>query len=280
MTAIAEIRQIDTRAEKYQRWNRKLNRSWSSADYARIGVTLQMTGERLAEAVDFTPGSRILDVAAGNGNASLALARRFCAVTSTDYVPDMLDKGRARAEAEGLEIAFEVADAQNLPYGDASFDGVISTFGTMFAPDQQATAAELIRVCKPGGKIALACWTPLGFVGRVCATIGRHMGAGGDFKSPQNWGREDWLREQFGPAAADMTIRWREHSFRYPSPRCYLDFFRTHYGLCRAAFAHVGTEGEKALEDDILGVVDRFNVAADGSMNAPSEYAEVVLVRK
>ena len=264
----------------FEKWNRKLNASWSSADYARIGVTLQITGEELAEAADFTPRSKLLDVAAGNGNASLAFARRFCDVTSTDYVAAMLDRGRERARAEGLDIKFGIADAQNLPFPDGAFDGVVSTFGVMFAPDQQSAASELVRVCKPGGKIALACWTPSGFVGRVCATIGRHMSASSGFQSPQNWGRADWIDAHFSAACASIDVSWKQFNFRYRSPEHYLEFFRTNYGLLRKAFEVVGPGGDEALANDILTIVDDFNTAEDGSMRAPSDYAEIIMVKK
>ena len=265
---------------KYENWNQKLNTAWSAADYAKIGVRIQITAEKLAEAADFKPGWKILDVAAGNGNASLALARRFCVVTSTDYVPEMLEKGRSRAQAEDLKIDFEVADAQNLQYSDESFDGVISTFGVMFAPNQALAASELVRVCKPGGKIALTCWTPAGFVGRVCATIGRHMSASSGFHSPQNWGREDWLQQHFGHACESIAIEWKSFNFRYESPQHFLDFFRAYYGLMRKAFEHVGASGEKALADDIRAIVDELNLAEDGTMRVPSAYAEIVMVKR
>ncbi|MFY0610247.1 MAG: class I SAM-dependent methyltransferase [Hyphomicrobiaceae bacterium] len=264
---------------KYARWNEKLNASWSSADYGRIGVTLQITGEDLAEDADFRPGAKILDVAAGNGNASLAFARRFCSVTSTDYVPAMLDKGQRRAEAEGLDIDFQLADAQNLPFSDDAFDGVVSTFGVMFAPDQKSAASELVRVCKPGGKIALSCWTPSGFVGRVCAAIGRHMSASPGFHSPQNWGRQDWIKEHFGSACSAISIDMKTYNFRYRSPEHYLDFFRTHYGICRKAFEFVGPTGEAALASDILEIANEFNVADDDTMRAPSEYLQISMIK-
>lgn len=264
----------------YNLWNRRLNASWSCADYSRIGVTLQITGEELAEAVDFAPGSRILDVAAGNGNVSLALARRFCRVLSTDYVQPLLDKGKERADAEELEIEFQVADAQDLPFGDAEFDGVVSTFGVMFAPDQPQSAKELIRVCRPGGKIALASWTPSSLVGRLCSTIGSHMSAAPGFKAPANWGREEWIQEHLAPFASEMEITFKSYNFRYLSPQHYLEFFRTYYGLCRKAFEKVGTEGEDALACDILNIVDEFNRATDGTVSMPSEYAQVIMVRK
>jgi ubiquinone/menaquinone biosynthesis C-methylase UbiE len=263
----------------YNNWNKRLNASWSCADYARIGVTLQITGEELAEAVDFMPGSRVLDVAAGNGNASLALARRFCNVISTDYVQPLLDKGRARALAEDLDIDFQIADAQNLPFHDNEFDGVVSTFGVMFVPDQSAAASEIIRVCKPGGIIALASWTPQSFVGRMCATIGSHMSAAPGFKAPANWGRPEWIAEHLEPASSSMTVQWKSFNFRYASPLHYLDFFRTYYGLCKKAYEKVGPEGEQALTDDILKLVDEFNIAEDGTVTMPSRYAQVVMTK-
>ena len=177
----------------YGKINAKLNKSWTSADYSQIGIRLQIVGELLAERADFRPGSSVLDVAAGNGNATLAFAKRWCDVLSTDYVDRFLDHGRIRAKAEGLDVAFQVADAQNLPFADASFDGVVSTFGVMFAPDQPKAASELVRVCKPGGTIALANWTPASFIGRLCPTIGRHMSAPSSFKAPANWGKPEFI---------------------------------------------------------------------------------------
>ncbi|MEM7302774.1 MAG: methyltransferase domain-containing protein [Pseudomonadota bacterium] len=266
-------------APDYEMWNQRLNASWSCADYAKIGVTLQITGERLADEADFSPGSRVLDVAAGNGNASLALARRFCTVVSTDYVQPLLDKGQARASAEDLDIEFRIADAQNLPFADGAFDGVVSVFGAMFAPDQQRTASELIRVCRPGGKVALASWTPKSFIGRLCRTIGSHMSAAPGFRAPANWGREDWISQHLAPSASALSIAWKTYNFRYESPQHYLDFNRRYYGLCRAAFRKVGPEGEGALANDILDLVDEFNIADDGTVLMPSAYAQTIMIK-
>ena len=263
----------------YENWNQRLNASWSSADYAKIGITLQKTGEDLAEAADFAPGSRILDVAAGNGNVSLALARRFCDVVSTDYIQDLLDKGRARAEAEDLDITFQIADAQNLPFEDGEFDGVVSTFGVMFAPDQARSARELIRVCKSGGKIALASWTPASFVGRLCSTVGSHMSAAPGFHAPANWGREEWIAQHLAPAASDIRTTWETYNFRYKSPQHYLDFFRANYGLVHKAFEKVGAEGEHALAADILAIINEFDNASDGTVCMPSHYAQVIMTK-
>ena len=269
---------IDDRA-RYERWNQKLGFAWASADYAKIGVTLQITGEELAETANFAPGSRVLDVAAGNGNVSLALARRHVKVKSTDYVPQMIEKGRARAQAESLDIDFQVADAQALPFEDDAFDGVVSTFGTMFAPDQPRTAAEMIRVCKPGGTIAFTAWTPQSFTGRVCAAIGRHMGSGSKFKSPQNWGRPEFIHEHFAETCTNVRVNMKTYNFRYTSAVHYLDVFRTNYGLMRAAFMYLGDEGGHALEAEILNIADRFNIAGDGTLCAPSDYAEVIVTK-
>lgn len=261
----------------YEKINAKMNTSWTSADYSQIGIRLQITGEALAEAADFRPGSRVLDVAAGNGNATLAFARRWCEVLSTDYVDRFLDSGRARAQAEGLDVTFQEADAQNLPFADNQFDGVVSTFGVMFAPDQPKAAAEIVRVCRPGGKIALANWTPKSFIGKLCPTIGRHMSAPSSFKAPANWGRPEFIEDQFGGAAGSIQITMRSYTFRYPSPQFYLEFFRTHYGLTKRAFQVVGPEGEAALANDILAVIHEMNTATDGTMSVPSEYAEVII---
>ncbi len=261
----------------YEKINAKLNKSWTSADYSKIGIRLQIVGELLAERADIRPGAKVLDVAAGNGNATLAFAKRWCDVLSTDYVDRFLDHGRIRAKAEGLDIAFQVADAQNLPFADESFDGVVSTFGVMFAPDQPKAAAELVRVCRPGGTIALASWTPDSFIGRLCPTIGRHMSAPSSFKAPANWGKPDFIGEHFGPAASWIDITMKTYTFRFPSPEFYLDFFREHYGLTKRAYQVVGPEGEAALSADILEVIAQMNTATDGTMSVASQYAEVII---
>ncbi len=271
--------QTAPRAPNYEKWNRHLNASWSCADYARIGVTLQITGEELAEDADFTPGSRILDIAAGNGNASMAIARRFCDVVSTDYVQALLDKGRARAEAEDLDIEFRIADAHNLPFADNEFDGVASIFGIMFAPDQPRAASEMIRVCKPGGKIAVGSWTPPSFIGRLCKTIGSHMGASPGFRAPANWGRDEWIAEHLTPAASSISIKRKLFNFRYKSPEHFMQYFHSYYGLFRRAFEKVGDEGYEALAGDILALVHEFNTARDGTVTLPSQYTQVIMIK-
>src|SRR6516162_8970700 len=204
--------------------------AWSSGDYAVIGTTLQIVGEQLAEAMDLRAGQTVLDVAAGNGNVSLAAARRWCEVTSTDHVESLLARGRRRAEAEGLKIKFQIADAEDLPFPDASFDAVVSTFGGMFSPDQDRTAAEMVRVCKSGGRIGLANWTPEGFIGNLFKTIGKCLPPPTGVKSPAIWGTRDWVQTTFGAAASTITSERRHFTFRYRSAQHFLDVFRTYYG--------------------------------------------------
>ncbi|WP_246116703.1 class I SAM-dependent methyltransferase [Denitrobaculum tricleocarpae] len=258
----------------------KQNAAWSSGDYAKIGVTLQIVGEELAEAVNPVPGSRVLDVAAGNGNATLAFARRWCDVTSTDYVQSLLDGGRRRAEAERLEVAFQTADAEDLPFADGSFDNVVSTFGVMFTPNQKQSAAEMIRTCRSGGKIAMANWTPEGFIGTLFKTLGKRVPPPAGVSSPALWGTGDWIEEQFSPDALDITMKLKSFNFRYRSPEHFIEFFRVFYGPVRKAFMALDKGGQIALYNDIYAAVDRFNQATDGSMIVPSEYAEVIVTRR
>jgi len=267
-------------APDYAAIKSKQNAAWSSGDYKKIGVTLQITGEELAEAADVVPGSRILDVAAGNGNATMAFARRWCDVTSTDYVESLLDGGRERAKAEGLDVVFQVADAEALPFQDGEFDAVVSSFGVMFAPNQEQSAFELIRVCRSGGKIALANWTPAGFIGALFKTLGKHVPpppAG--ISSPARWGERDWVGETFQPHARVISIAMKTFNFRYPSPQHFVQFFRTFYGPVHKAFLAVGDKGHDALNDDMLATIEQFNIAEDGTMFVASEYAEIIIVK-
>lgn len=252
--------------------------AWSSGDYAVVGTTLQIVGESLCEAMDLRAGSSVLDVAAGNGNATLAAARRWCDVTSTDYVPALLDRGRARAEAEGLAVTFEVADAEALPYSDAAFDAVVSTFGVMFTPDQDRAAAEMLRVCRPGGTIGLANWTPDGFIGQVFKTLGRHVPPAPGAKSPALWGTRERLDELFA-ADGQVGAETRSFAFRYRSPAHWLEVFRTWYGPVLKAFASLPEDKAAALEQDLLSLIDRLNVAQDGTMVVLSEYLEAVVTK-
>lgn len=266
-------------APDYPAIKTKQNAAWGSGDYGKIGVTLQHTGEDLAEAMDLTPGSKVLDVAAGNGNATLAFARRWHDVTSTDYVDTLLKQGAARADAEGLDVTFQTADVEDLPFKDAEYDAVVSTFGVMFAPNQKQSASELLRVCKPGGKIGLANWTPESFIGALFKTLGKHVPPPAGVQSPALWGNREWIEEQFGDQASSIEITSRNFTFRYASPQQFVDFFRTFYGPVHKAFLAVGEEGAAALEADILECIAPFNTAKDGTMRVPSEYAEIVVTK-
>lgn len=254
--------------------------TWASGDFAVVGVTLQIVGELLAEAVDVRAGERVLDVAAGNGNATLAAARRFARVTSTDYVPALLEKGRARAAAEGLAIDFREADAEALPFPDASFDVALSTFGVMFAPDQARAAAEIRRVVRPGGRIGMANWTADGFIGQLFKAVGKHMPPPAGLASPLLWGNEDHVRQLFGADALQARITRRMFNFRYASPTHWVHVFRDYYGPLNRAFAALAPSAADALEQDLLALIDRFNTAGPDSMVAPAEYLEIVLTRE
>ncbi len=254
--------------------------AWSAGDYAVVGTTLQIVGEQLCEALDLRPGSAVLDVAAGNGNATLAAARRWCDVTSTDYVPALLERARARAAADGLTITFREADAEALPFPDASFDVVMSTFGVMFTPDQDKAASELLRVCKPGGKIGLANWTPERFIGQVFKTLGRHLPPPAGIKSPVLWGTKARLDEMFDAGAREIAADPRMFMFRYRSARHWLDVFRTFYGPMLKAFEALDAKAQTALTDDLLALVGEYNLARDGTAAVPGEYLEIVITRR
>lgn len=257
----------------------KQQAAWGSGDYGRVGILIQITGEQLCEAMDLRPGTSVLDVAAGNGNATLAAARRFCDVVSTDYVDALLEQSRRRAEAEGLSIDHRRADAEDLPFDDNSFDNVMSTFGVMFTPNQPRSAAELIRVCKPGGKIGLANWTPAGFIGQLFKTLGQYMPPPPGVSSPALWGTEAFLEEHFGPSTSRIEAAPRMYNFRFRSPRHWLDLFTAYYGPLLKAFEALDEQKAGALRDDILKLIDDFNTADDGTMVVPSEYLEIVITK-
>jgi ubiquinone/menaquinone biosynthesis C-methylase UbiE len=258
----------------------KQQAAWSSGDYAIIGTTLQIVGEQLAEAMDLRAGQTVLDVAAGNGNATLAAARRWCKVTSTDYVETLLAVGRRRAQAEGLDVKFQTADAEALPFADASFDAVLSTFGGMFSPDQDRTASEMVRVCKSGGKIGLANWTPDGFIGQMFKTLGKYLPPPAGVRSPAVWGTRDWMQAKFGAGASSIAAQSRFFTFRYRSAQHFLDVFRMYYGPVLKAFEMLKAAGGSALAQDIVDLVSRFNTSGDQAMVVPGEYLEVVITKR
>jgi ubiquinone/menaquinone biosynthesis C-methylase UbiE len=254
--------------------------AWSSGDYAVVGTTLQIVGEEICEALDIRSGQKVLDVAAGNGNASLAAARRWCDVVSTDYVPNLLERGQTRAAAEGLSLEFRHADAEALGFADASFDVVVSTFGVMFTPNQDQAAAELVRVCKSGGKIGLANWTPEGFIGQVFKTLGKYLPPPAGARSPALWGTPARITEMFATAASSITAEKRNFNFRYRSPEHFLKIFKSYYGPILKAFAALDATNQNAFRDDLLALVRKMNRAEDGTMVVPSEYLEVVITRR
>ena len=253
--------------------------AWSSGNYAVVGVTLQIVGEQLCETLDLRPGSKVLDVAAGNGMATLAAARRWAEVTSTDYVPALLQNGRARAEAEGHSIEFIEADAEALPFDDGDFDTVLSTFGVMFTPNQDRAADELLRVCKPKGQIGLANWTPEGFIGQIFKTLARYLPPPPSAKSPALWGTRARLAEMFGDAASDIKAESRYFNFRYRSPQHFLQVFETYYGPINRAFATLDMQRQTELRNDLHALIVRMNRGSDGTMLVPSEYLEVVITK-
>jgi len=258
----------------------KQQAAWSAGDYAVVGTTLQIVGETLCEALDLRAGERVLDIAAGNGNATLAAARRWADVTSTDYVEALLERGRVRATAEGLTVRFEQADAESLPYADASFDVVLSTFGVMFAPDQVKAAAEMARVCKPGGRIGLANWTPSSFIGELFRLLGRYLPPPAGVRSPALWGTEGRLRELFGIRLDSIKIECKDFVFRYRSAAHWLEVFRTFYGPMVKAFGALDGTKQDSLAADLIALAERFNRATDGSLVAPGQYVEVVIKRR
>jgi len=258
----------------------KQRAAWTAGDYSVVGSTLQIVGERLCETLDVRSGQRVLDVAAGNGNVSLAAARRFCDVTSTDYVPALLERGRHRAEIDGLAISFQEADVEALPFADASFDIVTSSFGAMFAPNQDQAAAEMLRVTRPGGKIGLANWTPESFIGQLFKTIGRHLPPPAGLKSPALWGTRDRLNDLFGMHSSMIEINEETYVWRYKSPRHWLELWREVYGPLQKAFGALGEAAQEQLAIDLLALIDRCNVATDGTMVVPAGYAEVVVTKR
>jgi SAM-dependent methyltransferase len=254
--------------------------AWASGDYAVVGTTLQIVGEDLCEALDIRAGQKVLDVAAGNGNVSLAAARRWCEVTATDYVQKLLDRARERASADHLDIAFREADAEALPFEDGSFDTVVSTFGVMFTPNQERAAAELVRVCRPGGKIGLANWTPDGFIGQLFKTIGKHVPPPAGVKSPALWGTRERIAELFNAHGSAIETRERHFVFRYRSPEHWLEIFRTYYGPVLKAFAALDASAQAALAADLTALIARFNRSGDGTMVVPSAYLEIVVTKR
>jgi ubiquinone/menaquinone biosynthesis C-methylase UbiE len=258
----------------------RMQKIWTSGEYARIGNPISIMGELLCEAADVRSGERVLDVATGSGNTAISAARRFCEVTGMDLAPESIEHARRRAEAEGMEITFEVGDAEDLSYPDASFDVVLSTLGVMFCPNQEKAASELLRVCRSGGKIGLASWTPGGFIGNMLRVVGKHVPPPPGVKPPTLWGTEERLQELLGEDVSSLETARRIYTFRYPSAEYFVDWFREYYGPTVRAFAALDEAGQEALAQDLKDLLHEHNISGDETMVVPSEYLEVVAVRR
>lgn len=252
---------------------------WSSGDFAMVATTSIIVGELLCEAVDVRPGQTVLDVATGSGNTALAAARRWGEVTGIDYVPALLTRARERTAAERMKILFQEGDAENIPFPNASFDVVLSTFGAMFAPNQERTAGELLRVCRPGGKIGMANWTPGGVIGELFRVTGQHVPPPSGLRPPTRWGTEESLRELLGSGIASLQVTRRHFTFRYHSPQHWLDYFRTYYGPTMKAFEGLDASQQESLARDLLALWQRFNQSGETTLVAPGEYLEVVAIK-
>jgi len=254
--------------------------AWASGDYGAVAALIVPVAERLCDAADLHSGWRVLDVATGTGNAAIAAARLGCSVVGVDYVPALLGRARERAAAERLPIELHEGDAEKLPFADASFDAVTSVFGCMFTPDQRQAAGELLRVCRPGGTIALASWTPDGFIGEMFRTIGAHVPPPAGLRSPLLWGTEAHLRELFGDGIASLEVAERTFTFRYRSAEDFVEFFRLWYGPTLKAFAALEGTARDALEDDLVALARRFDRLGTDATAIPATYTETVVVTR
>ena len=270
---------ISIQAPDYTAIKGRQQQTWASGDYHVIAAIIVPVAERLCDTVNLRAGERVLDVATGSGNAAIAAARRLSVVTGMDYVPALLERRRTRAAAEGLPVTFEAGDAEGLPAADGAFDVVLSTFGVMFAPNQEQAARELLRVCRPGGRIGLANWTPEGWIGEMLRIVGRHVAPPAGVRPPSRWGTEDVVRELLGDGVASLQAVKQQFVWRFASPRQYLDLFRDYYGPTVKAFAALDDAGREALAADLLDALDRYALPADGTLLVPAEYLEVVAER-
>ncbi|WP_327042167.1 class I SAM-dependent methyltransferase [Micromonospora ureilytica] len=253
--------------------------TWASGDYGAVAALIHPISELLVTAADLSAGARVLDVATGSGNAAIAAARCGCIVTGVDYVPELLERGKARAAAERLPITFVTGDAERLAYADGSFDAVLSVVGVMFAPDQERAATELVRVCRPGGTVALASWTPQGFIGDLFRTVGRHVPPPAGLRPPAEWGDEGRVRELLGAAVSELRAVRREFVFRFGTPEEFADFFRVNYGPTLKAFEALPEERRPDLHADLVELARTHNRATDATVRIPAEYLEVVAQR-
>jgi SAM-dependent methyltransferase len=254
--------------------------TWASGDYHVIASIIVPVSERLCDAIDLRAGERVLDVATGSGNTAIAAARRLCEVTGVDYVPELLERGRARAAAEGFYINFVEGDAEAMPAADAAYDVVLSTFGAMFAPNQEQAAQELLRACRSGGRIGLANWTPDGWIGEIFRIVSRHVPPPAGLRPPTRWGTEDGLAELFDNEIAELRTTRLNFGWRFTSAQQYLDLFRTYYGPVYKAFGALDGTGQEALARDLVASVERYNRSTDGTLLVPAEYLEAVAIKR
>jgi len=275
MTSALDATQPDLEAIKQRQ-----QQAWASGDFAVVAARIVLAAEQLCDTADLHAGWRVLDVATGSGNAAIAAARHGCTAVGVDYVPALLDRGRRRAAAEGLSVELLEGDAESLPFPDASFDAVTSVFGSMFAPDHAQTAAELLRVCRPGGTIALASWTPDGFIGELFRTVAKHVPPPAGVPSPMLWGTEAHLRELFGEGIASLEVRERTFTFRFLSAEDFVTFFRLWYGPTLKAFATLNDVAGDALERDLVELVRRFDRLGTDATAVPATYTEAVAITR
>ena len=254
--------------------------TWASGDYAAVATRIVLIAEQLVDAADLHAGQAVLDVATGSGNAALAAARCGCRVTGIDYVPSLLDQARARAAVEGLDIDFREGDAERLPFDADAFDAVVSCLGVMFTPDQEGAAAELARVCRPGGTIALASWTPASFVGGMFRTVASRLPPPVGLKPPGLWGTEERVQELLGPTVDRVTFTRRNFVFRFRSPDDFVGFFRANYGPVHKAFEALDEADQQGLHEDFVALARDHDRGTGESIAIPSEYLEVIAVRR
>jgi len=264
----------------YAEIKKKQKVTWASGDYSVVGSTLNIVGERLVETMNIGPGQLVLDVAAGNGNATLAAARRYADVISTDYVLELLEDGRARVMADRLMASFQQADAEDLPFPDDSFDAVVSTFGVMFTPNQDKAAAEMMRVCRPGGLVGMANWTPDSFIGALFRTIGKYAPPPAGVRAPAMWGTEEHVANLLSPEMAKLEATTCTFVFRYRSIAHWIEVFRDYYGPTHMVFQNLSKERQEELVADMTALAESFNEATDGAMAVPATYLEVVATKR
>ena len=268
---------LNTPATDLATVKQRQQQTWASGDYSAIAARIVLVAEHLCDTADLRAGWHVLDIATGSGNAAIAAARHGCDVVGIDYVPSLLERGRARAEAEGLPVALLEGDAEALPFADRTFDAVVSVFGSMFAPDHARTAAEMLRVTRSGGTIALASWTPEGFIGQLFRTVAAHVPPPAGVQSPLLWGTEAHLRELFGGGITSLEVTERTFTFRFRSPEDFVDFFRTRYGPTLKAFAALADDDARAaLARDLVELVIRFDRLDGDAVAIPSGYTEAI----